>query len=341
MNAGYRRLSCRLLGMMGRSVHPFPHDGRTIETVVVLIPELFGDTILTTPLLRSLRTAFPAVEITVVGTGPGVGLLAHDGSVHRAINVKRSSTKERATLFRRRFDVLLSTKDHASFTNLRLVRRIEAGYRIGFDHPGHHGFFECLVERPEQMPVWEKTPALVEPLRGVASSPAPRPYLPDGPVSTPIRQFVATHLTNGSTIAVNISASKPEKRWPTDRWKDLMTSITRPIVLLAAPEHAADRKRLEAELAGVIPSPSTESVFDVGHIVRHAAALISTDTATVHVASCFDTPVVALYRNPRDLAKFPPLSSRNQVLLALDDDLGSIGLQQVREGLTELEKQLA
>ena len=340
MRAGYRRLACSLLNAAGRTVHPSPHDGGAIETVVVLIPELFGDTILTTPLLRSLRTAFPAVEITVVGTGPGVGLLVHDGSVHRAINIKRAPSEERANLFRRRFDVLFSTKDHASFTNLRLVRRIEAGYRIGFDHPGHRGFFDCLVERPEQMPVWKKTPGLVEPLRQ-GTGPAPRPYLPDGPVSAPIEKFVATHLASGSTIAVNISASKPEKRWSTDRWKDLLAGIIRPIALLAAPEHAADKKCLEAELAGVIPSPQTESVFDVGHIVRHAAALISTDTATVHIASCFDTPVVALYRNPRDLAKFPPLSSRNQVLLALDDDLESIGLQQVREGFTELEKQLA
>jgi ADP-heptose:LPS heptosyltransferase len=335
-----RRLACRLLGAVGRTVRPSRHDGRAIESVVVLIPELFGDTILTTPLLRSLRSAFPGVEITVVGTGPGVSLLAHDPSVHRAINIKRASAEERAGLFRKHFDVLLSTKDHPSFTNLRLVRRIGAAYRIGFDHRGHQGFFDCLVERPEQMPVWEKTPGLVEPLHG-APEQSPRPYLPEGPVSASVREFVDTHLSNGSTIAVNISASKPEKRWPTNRWRDLLSGITRPIVLLAAPEHASDRDRLEAELAGVLPSPDTESLFDVGHIVRHAAALLSTDTATVHVASCFDTPVVALYRNPRDLAKFPPLSSHNQVLLALDDDLSSIGLDQVREGFTALEKQLA
>ncbi len=339
MRAGYRRLACRLLGAVGRTVHPSRHDGRAIESVVVLIPELFGDTILTTPLLRSLRSVFPAVEITVVGTGPGVGLLVHDETVNRAINIKRASAGERAGLYRRQFDALLSTKDHPSFTNLRLVRRIKAAYRIGFDHPGHQGFFDCLVERPEQMPVWEKTPGLIEPLHA-APEPSPRPYLPEGPVSASVREFVATHLSNRSAIAVNISASKPEKRWPTDRWRDLLSGITRPIVLLAAPEHAAVRDRLAAELAGVLPSPDTESLFDVAHILRHVAALLSTDTATVHVASCFDTPVVALYRNPRDLAKFPPLSSRNQVLLALDNDLDSIGLEQVREGFTELEKQL-
>ncbi|MFQ5529339.1 MAG: glycosyltransferase family 9 protein [Gemmatimonadota bacterium] len=340
MRTAYRRLACRLLRVMGRRVRPSPYRGGEIETAVVLIPELFGDTILTTPLLRALRSVSPSIDITVIGNGPGVSLLAHDGAVSAAVDLRRATPGERSNVFRRRFDVLLSTKDHPSFTNLRLVRRIDAAYRIGFDHPGHHGFFDSLVERPENMPVWEKTTALVEPLRR-ASSPAPRPYLPDGPISTAVREFVTTHLAERSAIAVNISASKPEKRWPTDRWKNLLEAIARPVVVLSAPEHSADRSRLEAALPSVVPSPATESLFDVGHIVRHTTALLSTDTAVVHIASCFDTPVVALYRNPRDLAKFPPLSSHNQVLLALDDDLSSIGLEQVREGLEELERELA
>ena len=75
------------------------------------------------------------------------------------------------------------------------------------------------------------------------------------------------------------------------------------------------------------------SLFDVGYIIRHATALLTTDTAAVHIASCFDTPVLALYRNSRDLAKFPPLSERSRVLLALDDDLTSISVTDVCEGL--------
>ncbi|MDH3298444.1 MAG: hypothetical protein OEM96_09245 [Gemmatimonadota bacterium] len=338
MRDTYRRLSCRLLRALGRRVPPSRHDGRAIETAIVLIPELYGDTILTTPLLLALRALSPGVEITAVGTGPGVRLLAHDAAVRHAVHLRRASPAERARVFDRRFDVLLSTKDHPSFTNLRLVRRIQAEYRIGFDHPGHEGFFDALVERPDQMPVWEKVAGLVEPL-GATVSTAPRPYLPDGPVSEAVRTFVSTLVADESVLAVNISASKPEKRWPTARWRSVLAGIDRPVVLLAAPEHTADRHRLEAELPNAVPSPPTASLFDVAHIVRHAAALLSTDTATVHVASCSDTPVLALYRNPRDLAKFPPLSSRNRVLLARDSDLESIGPDAVREGLNELERE--
>lgn len=294
------------------------------------MPELFGDTILTTPLIRALSSAAPAAEITVVGNGPGVRLLSHDDRISQTIELRDASKEERHALFGRRFDVLLSTKDHPSFTNLRLVRRIDAGYRIGFDHPGHRGFFDHLVVRPERMPVWEKTVGLIEPLGSASST---RPVLPDGPVSPAVSEFVAEKMADRSVLAVNISASKPEKRWPTARWEELLRGVAGPFVVLAAPEHAMDRHELESKLNGVIPSPATASLFDVGYIIRHATALLTTDTAAVHIASCFDTPVLALYRNPRDLAKFPPLSGRSRVLLALDDDLTSISVTDVREGL--------
>lgn len=346
MKTAYRRLACRVLRVAGRQVQTSPHSGGEVSSIVVLIPELFGDTILMTPLIRALSLIAPAAEITVVANGPGVRLLVHDDRVSRAIDLRGATKEDRGALFDRQFDVLLSTKDHPSFTNLRLVRRIDAGYRVGFDHPGHRGFFDHLVVRPEQMSVCEKTLGLIEPLRvDLSLTTNSRPYLPEGPVSPAIRKFVAEEMVDQradrSVLAVNISASKPEKRWPLARWKELLNGIEGPAIVLAAPEHTTDRQALESEVGCVIPSPPTESLFDVGHIVRHAAALLTTDTAAVHIASCFDTPVLALYRNSRDLAKFPPLSKRNQVLLALDDDLMSISVAHVREGLGALLGQAA
>jgi ADP-heptose:LPS heptosyltransferase len=308
-----------------------------LNSVVVLMPELFGDVIMTTPLIRALDSIAPAAEIIVVGRGPGVRLLSHDDRVTQAIDLREASKEERRALFARRYDVLLSTKDHPSFTNLRLVRQFKVGYRIGFDHPGHEGFFHCLVARPEQMPVWEKAFGLVETLGSV---PSVAPYLPDGPVTPAITEFVASELAGRSVLAVNISASKPEKRWPMARWSELLSEVTSPFVVLAAPEHATDKRELESGFSGAIPSPATENLFDVGEIVRHSSMLLTTDTAAVHVASCFDTPVLALYRNSRDLAKFPPLSERNHVLLALDDDLTSISVAEVREGLNVFNRDL-
>ncbi|TFG62427.1 MAG: lipopolysaccharide heptosyltransferase family protein [Gemmatimonadales bacterium] len=333
LKTAYRRFACRLLRISGRRVQLSQFRGGPVNSVVVLIPELFGDTILTTPLIHALRSVAPTAEITVVGNGPGVRLLEYDDLVIRAIGLRDTSSQERQALYGRRFDVLLSTKDHPSFTALRLVRRIHASYRIGFDHPGHRGFFDHLVARPEQMPVWEKTTGLVEPL---GAAPTSRPYLPDGPVSSAVREFVATQMAGRSVIAVNISASKPERRWPTARWEELFTGVARPVVVLSAPEHAADRYGLESKYPGLLVSPATESLFDVGHIVRHAAALLTTDTAAVHIASCFDTPVLALYRSPRDVAKFPPLSGQRVAIVAPTGDLAAITSREVLDGLARL-----
>ena len=341
MRTTYRQLACRILRVLGPRVRVTPYSGRPINSAIVLIPELYGDTILMTPFLRALSSVAPSAQITVVGSGPGVRLLKHDSRVHETIDLRDTSSQERRALSGQTFDVLFSTKDHPSFTNLRLVRRIKASYRIGFNHPGHHGFFDHLVDRPEQMPVWEKTAGLVTPL--VADSNSTEglgPYMPDGPISPEVSEFVAEQMAFRRVIAVNLSASKAEKRWPIDRWEDLLSGVVGPIVVLAAPEHAADRLLLESRLPCVIPAPATTSLFDVGHIVKHAGFLVTTDTAAVHIASCFDTPVLALYRNPRDLAKFPPLSRVNQVLLAFDDNLASISVEKVRDGLDYFERTL-
>ena len=48
-------------------------------------------------------------------------------------------------------------------------------------------------------------------------------------------------------------------------------------------------------------------------MVKNMRILVTPDTSLVHIASCYNTPIVALYRLERDLKKFKPLSEINRV----------------------------
>lgn len=94
-----------------------------------------------------------------------------------------------------------------------------------------------------------------------------------------------------------------------------------------------DAPDMDGEPTRAIPWPATQSLLDVGYIIRHTSVVLTTDTAAVHIASCFDTPVLVLYRNPRARAKFLPLSESDHVLVGDENHLASISVDEVRTGL--------
>ena len=134
------------------------------------------------------------------------------------------------------------------------------------------------------------------------------------------RQAVAERLgaEHGSYLVVNISTGSPTRRWPEEKWTELVRQIEWPgnIAVLSAPADVEAGERV----AAVRPDARyirTGNLMEAAAVIGGSAGMITSDTSVVHIASALNIPIVALYfRAPRMLKKFAPLSDVQHVLIA-------------------------
>jgi ADP-heptose:LPS heptosyltransferase len=304
-------------------------EQNNIGSMAILAQERFGDLIALTPLLKHLRKAYPDAEIVIIGVTDIIEFLKHDENLDSVLNGKRIISRLSGKIFKKKFDLLFNTKDHPSFTFLYLSRRIKAYHRVGLDHPYHRGYFNQMIPTENAQSAFEKNCLLLDYLNIKVASPDIKPYLPSGPISMEIQDFVKSNFIKQDVIGINLSASRRFKEWQIENWLHLLSLIKQPVVVLAMPEHQGIKKIIEKSNAHVIKSPQTKTIFDAGHIIRNLKLLISPDTSLIHVASCFNIPVIAFYRLKEDLMRFSPLSDVKEVIIAPRHEINNISPEQV------------
>lgn len=327
-----RALGRSILHTLGPVAPRATFDG-PLQAAVVLAQEKLGDAVLLTPLLRNLRRAFPGLRLDVVTYGPNFDFFAADPNVSMVHRGKREYLRTYRALKARNYDLLFSTKDHASFTFLYQSRVIPARYRVGILHPAHHGYFHHLIPIEFHRHVIEKNCALLGFL-GIPYDPEDlRPHLPEGPVRDEVRAFTAS-LAGRGAIGVNLSAGSEEREWPIEKWEAALRELPGPVVVTAVGRRLADKARLEAGAGNVVPSPETRSIHEAGALVAALRTLVSPDTALVHVASCFRVPVVGLYRSdPVHLKRFYPYLVPHELVVSPTDRVADVPVRAVVEAV--------
>lgn len=312
----------------------------SLKKIAILVQERFGDTIVLTPLIKHLRSAYPHLEIVLVGVRSYNQFLENDINVNKLYNLRQTSSAEKNHLFSTKFDIIYNTKDHPSFTFLYLSRKIQAKYRIGIEHPSHRGYYHYLIPQKREDSVLRKNCYLLDYLGVKGWEKDLSPYFPEGPVSKEIKLFVDQKIKDHKVTGINLSASNPLKSWRTENFVYLLNKISQPTVILSMPDKIIDKNLLEQKFKNVITSPTTLTLFDAAYIIRHLKLLISPDTSLIHLAACYNIPVVVLYRLKIDQIRFPAYSEIQKILISPNGDNNAILPAQVMEAYMEILKEI-
>ena len=265
----------------------------------------------------------PEIEITIVCVNKLAFYLKYDKNIKAVIKAKRPTRTDRKYLYHQEFDLLFNPKDHPSVTFLYLTAKIKAKHRVGIYHPQQEGFFDHMI-RPEKPILMIKRNCLLLDYLGISYTENDlTPYMPEGPVSDEIQQFTKS-IKDKDVIAINLSASNETKEWPFEHWIEFLNHVEQQVMVIAMPKHYEQKRRIEESYPNVISSPPTKSIFDANHVIRHLKLLISTDTSLIHIASCHNIPVFALYRIKNDLIEFAPLSEKQYTIIAPDGNFRNI-----------------
>ncbi|NTV97647.1 MAG: glycosyltransferase family 9 protein [Chlorobiaceae bacterium] len=296
------------------------------ESIVLLARERYGDAILMTPLIKNLRMAYPAVSIYIVAfTRPIFEFYSADANITATFHAKRDLFHYASKLLPKKFDILFNPKNHPSRHFYLQSRLIRAKYKIGHRNTNHDELYDYLIDF---VPGTHETSRNLSLLEVLGKTPAKdcRPYVPEMPLSDEVLSFL-NQLPMGYYNGINISAGKPGGYRTFEQWSELVNNFPEErFVIFSSGADIEKKKTIENSHTNILPSPATKNLYEVLKMFEKLKLVVTPDTSLVHVASCSNTPVLALYRhNPADSIEFSPLSTFQEILVSPTAEVSDIG----------------
>lgn len=290
-----------------------------MTTSLVIQTSFLGDMVLTTPLLVELATRGP---VDVVATPANAPLLANHPAVREAIvfDKRRTArgvggmTRIAAALRERRYDVAYLAQ--GSMRSATLARLAQIPERVGFATSAGRWLYTRRVPYREDLHHAERLWQLASP----DQRPTPdriRPSLYPGDAE---RAAVDALLAGSAAGREPFVALAPGSVWATKRWPYYAALAGRlaeraPVVVVgAAVDGDLAREIASAAPGRVLDTTGRLSLLGSAELLRRAAALVTNDSAPMHLASAMGTPTVAIFGPTVPAFGFGPLSPRATTL---------------------------
>lgn len=306
------------------------------KSILIIQIGKLGDMVLTTPLFYELNRNFPGYNIYVLASGKNFEIPERINFIKRTFIYKKNIFSVLALLFKLRkikFDYVIDTKQEYSKTVESFLKKLKYKTSIGYNTD--RKLFEISLND------YKKGNHAVE------INTAPLYYLkadftPE--FKTPVLDSYIKEKTTIKKIdiLINVSPGLPSREWEVENWKKLIEYLqdyTSNIRVMYDRNNELTADYLNNQLRKKV-SVKRYSLIKKIKEIYHSRFVISPDTAIIHIASAFNTPVIGLYNNVEwNLERFKPLSDKNSVLISQDaESINSITPEQVLEAYKKLTK---
>ncbi|MBZ0169621.1 membrane protein [Candidatus Methylomirabilis lanthanidiphila] len=306
-------------------------EGQTVgieppQRILVIKLRYLGDVLLSTPVLASLREAFPKAGLSMLVNPSTEAIIATNPHLDEVLIAERtrsliSQLRFAAALRGRRFDLVvdLTDGDRAAI----LSRLTGAAVRIGFNREGRwRGRLYTHVVPIQAQPVSMIRQHLMA-LETLAipvvndSLPVLRTRASDDAAAC--AALGAVGIGPGERfVAVHPGARWWWKSWPADRFASLIDHMQKTlgmkVVLLGS---VPDREIAEAILDQVESDCRSLvgrlTLLELAGVLRQATLLVGNDNGPMHIAAAMGTPVIGLF-GPADPRIWGPVGQGHAVL---------------------------
>ncbi len=293
-----------------RDVDVSKFDASPLRTLFIRY-ERIGDMIMATGLIRVLAQASDRGKIDVVANSATKPVLEGNPYVGKIFVLDRKSRMSYMRLMRalrkERYQVIVDGRinNPQVFTSTpMLMLAARAPYRIGAGGGNNDLIYNVPVQHYDRsVPYIEGSKALSAPF-GVDPNAVdwqPEIFLSDAErdaAESQWRRATAGSYTGGRLL-VNLSASEPKRRWPDERFIEVLTRVRRmgpslPIIVIGLPsEWDRVRRVAESVKARAVPTPRLREALA---LVGTSGMVFTPDTSISHAASAFRKPAVVLLK---------------------------------------------
>ncbi len=295
-----------------------------ISRVLIIQTAFLGDVILTTPLIDALANAFHGIQIDFLTIPASVNLIethpalekvyaydkrGQDAGLHGLHHFSRAIKQQK-------YDVCICP--HRSVRSAYLTYQTRADIRIGFNTSGWRGGFTDLVRYKQDIHEIARNLSLLHPLKIFTPLKKPTIFTDENDRSIVDHELKKiTAKEQKQLFAVAPGSVWPTKRWPKssftafcvklheNNWQTVLIGSNNDIALCAEIAQASGKG---INLAGKFTLRQT------GHLLSKCQALLTNDSAPLHLGMAFDIPVFALFGPTLPEFGFGPFGSKGFIL---------------------------
>ncbi|WP_269505522.1 glycosyltransferase family 9 protein [Burkholderia sp. IMCC1007] len=331
-------------------------NGKPTGRILVIRIDFLGDMLCTTAFLGELKQRWPDAELHVVANRYNAAALAgnpHVHTIHTYVYSRQCERNDRPgrmraffdrlrlvrRLRRLRFDLVVVPNGGMHRSSVQLARQLGAK-----DCRWHDADSEFDDRKPEHVAT---RPMCHEALSGFRLVPELGRTDLDGLVLSvyPDRALQDTwfRLLGPRTqprVGLFVSNKAAERRWPAERWCELGRRLApfADVIVFRDPAGAADADRdawRDVKARHVTPS----SVAELTAAASLLDAIVSADSAPVHLASALGVPVAALFEDrPEKYLRWHPLGVPHTILRA-GATVDAIGVDALERAVRHLLRQ--
>lgn len=286
-----------------------------INQVLIIRFSAIGDVLLTTPVLRQLKTHFPQVKISFLVKQAYQSLLEADPYLDRLIPYNGDLHETVKNLKKERFDYVIDLQaniksfrirrmlntDHNFVNKWNLTKWLMVNFKVKKTIP-HIGlrYLETL-----------------QPL-GINSTDS-QPHLHYFPINelkavnfiNPFQQQLFYGLVLGATYTT--------KRWLDDYFSEFINYIGLPVVLLGGKNEAQlAQKIVQSASVPIINTVGETDLLTTAAIIKKCNFLVTHDTGMMHIADAYEVPCAVIWGNTVPEFGFEPIHT-NHINLQINE----------------------
>ena len=277
------------------------------KRILIVRTDRLGDIILSTPVIKNLRLAFPKAHLAFMCRPYTASVLEHNPYLNELI-VYDKDNKHKSLLASLKFAFYLRKKKFDWAVILHPTNRVHivtflAGIpiRVGWDRKYSFLLTKKIRHNKQQglKHELEYTLDILKPLGIPVKS--KEIYFPI--TETAHKRVVNLLKEEGledadKIIIIHPSASCPSKRWPQGNFCKLIELLKQKINAKIIIITSEDEKKFAAKIIesqDVIDLRGRLDVLEIGVLLKHSTLFISNDSGPVHIAAILGVPVISIF----------------------------------------------
>lgn len=289
-----------------------------MKKILIFHTAFIGDIVLSTPLIKNIKKLYPDSELTYVTTPAGKAILSNNPHVKEIIAYdKRGKNKGIKGMFslvedlrNKKFDIAYIPHRYLRSSLICFLGKIPT--RIGYNISEGKVFLNKKVAYRKDLHEVDRLLELLE----TECQDKKIELFPSEKDKEYIDNFLSDKIIeNKKLIALAIGSKWNTKRWPIEYFNELIEKLEKieniQLILVGGNEE----KELPVKYSNkTINAIGETSLLQLAELISRCELIVTNDSSPIHIASAFDTYIIAIFGATVKELGFYPWSEKSEVI---------------------------
>jgi lipopolysaccharide heptosyltransferase II len=303
-----------------------------IKKILFIRIDRIGDLVLSTPVLRNLKNAFPGCKLTVLASSSNHSILFNNPYVDKVIvyNQNQSFFKKFITVIKLRafeFDYAIDPYPDYELTTALIALVSGARGRLGYGSYGRELFFNINAPAPAtDRHFIDLTLDILKPIGVIIKDKVPEIFLSEAEKEWSRYWIQNNQIGTKPIVGIHPGAYYESQRWPAKNFSVLVDKLMKcsqlDFILFGGPQDSNLVDRIRSKIHARVPTFIAKELRQFIGLLSTCSILLCNNSGPLHTAVAMKIPTLS-FMGPTEKDRWMPVGCNHKVLRI--DDLSCIG----------------